>query len=90
MRPPGKKADRVAKAAERFDRLRSAACRDQSLGLTKIHNQLELGTASPLRAAYDALNDAVTAAYGFPKGTWRDERETLKRLLQLNDELAGF
>lgn len=90
VRPPGKKADRVAGAAEEFDRLRSAACVEQQLGLTKIHNQIESGAASPLRAAYDALNDAVTACYGFPEGTWRDERATLQRLLALNHEIAGF
>lgn len=90
VRPPGKKADRVAVAGEAFDRLRSAACHEQNLGLTKIHNQLEEGTASPLRAAYDELNDAVTAMYGWPEGTWRDERETLERLLTLNHELAGY
>ncbi len=90
VRPPGKVADRVAKAGEAFDSLRSAASREQGVGFTKIHNQLESGVDSPVRAAYNALNDAVCAAYGFPESTWRDERETLKRLLQLNHELAGF
>ncbi len=90
VRPPGKKADRVAEAAETFDRLRSAACREQDLGLTKIHNQLETGAASPLREAYDAMNDAVAACYGWPEETWRDERETLRRLLALNHEIVGW
>lgn len=87
-RPETKQADRLAEAAERFDELRRAACKEQGLGLTKIHNQLEADGDSPLRAAYDAMNDAACACYGFPEGTWRDERETLRRLLALNHELT--
>ncbi len=89
VRPAGKQSDRVAKAAETFDRLRLAACKQRQLGLTKIHNELEAeAEASPLRAAYDALNDAVTACYGFSDGIWRDEHETLKLLLGLNHRVA--
>ncbi len=90
VRPAGKAADLVAKTADAFDRARSAACTQQGLGLTKIHNQLATDTTSPLHDAYDALNDAVTACYGFPPGVWRDEHETLKLLLQLNHRLAAL
>ena len=41
-----------------------------------------------LGAANDALNDAVCVCYGFPEGTWRDERETLRRLLELNHRIS--
>jgi hypothetical protein len=87
-RPRTIEADRVAAAAKEFDRLRSAACSERGLGLTKIHNELEAGQIPELRAAYDEMNDAVNACYGFPKGTWRDDRETLRRLLDLNLRLA--
>ena len=88
LRPAGTQADRVAEAAETFERLRLAACKRQQLGLTKIHNALA-AQVSPLRTAYDALNDAVTACYGFPKGVWRDEHETLKLLLGQNLRIAA-
>jgi len=58
--------------------------------LTKIHNQLETGAPSPLRDAYNALNDAVTDCYGFPEGVWRDEHETLRLLLQQNHRIAAL
>ncbi|MEK6606707.1 MAG: DNA methyltransferase [Myxococcota bacterium] len=88
-RPRTKEADRVAEAAEAFDTLRSKTCRDRGLGLTKIHNELEAGEPAELRAAYDALNDAVTACYGFAAGTWRDDRETLRQLLAQNHRLTA-
>ena len=89
-RPAGSKADRVAETAETFDRMRSAACKQQGLGLTRLHHQLHGtdGSPSPLRSAHDALSDAVTDCYGFPAGVWRDELETLRLLLQLNHRLA--
>ncbi|MCH7472519.1 hypothetical protein IIA79_06160 [bacterium] len=40
------------------------------------------------RELHDELNDAVTACYGWPNGTWRDENEVLKHLLELNLELT--
>jgi hypothetical protein len=81
-------AARVAAAAEAFEKLRTDACERHGLGLTKIHTMLEAGELRELRRAYDALNDAVTACYGFPKDTWRDEREVLRLLLQRNRELS--
>ena len=90
VRPVGKLADRVAKTADTFEQLRAVACKRQGLGLTKIHNELEGGNPSPLREAYDALNDAATDCYGFPAGIWRDEHETLKLLLQLNHRIAAM
>ncbi len=93
-RPPGSKADRVAETAETFDRTRAAACKQQGLGLTRVHNQLHdqraPGSLSPLQSAHDALNDAVTDCYDFPAGVWRDERETLRLLLQLNHRIADL
>lgn len=82
-------AERVAEAAEAFEKLRGEACRGRGLGLTKIHNLLEAGEDARLIRAYEALNDAVTACYGFEKGTWRDEGETLARLLELNRSLGA-
>ncbi len=87
-RPAGKKADRVASTAEAFDTLRSATCKERQLGLTKIHNELKAGKLPELGRAYDAMNDAVAECYGFPAGAWRDEKETLRLLLQLNQQIA--
>lgn len=42
-----------------------------------------------LGRADDAMNDAVAACYGFPAGVWKDEKETLRLLLQLNQRIAS-
>lgn len=55
------------------------------VGLTKSHNALADDAApEDLTAAWVELNDAVTAAYGFPQNAWRDESQVLSRLLKLN------
>lgn len=86
--PNGGAADRLTGAAEDFDRLRSALCRERSLGLTKIHNLLRNRELPDLVSAYEGMNDAVDACYGFPVGTWRDANETLLLLLKLNREVS--
>jgi hypothetical protein len=87
--PPTPEAQAVARAAEAFDTLRSATCKERGLGLTKIHNLLKAGELANLGEAYEALNDAVTACYGFPEGSWKDGRETLRLLLELNQALTS-
>ena len=46
------------------------------------------GELPALSRAYEAMNDAVAACCGFPEGVWRDEKETLRLLLQLNQTIA--
>jgi hypothetical protein len=86
--PETEKANQVAIAAGAFDRLRAATGKERGLGLTKLHNLLKTGELPELGRAHDALNDAVTACYGFPSDTWRDERESLRRLLELNHRIT--
>lgn len=83
-------AEKVAAAAEEFERLRTEACREHGLGLTKIHNLLEAGELPELKKAFDALNDAVCHCYGWPKDAWRKDEDVLARLLALNHEVAGL
>ena len=87
--PPTEKAERVAAAAKVFNKLRTAACKTHGLGLTKIRNMLKDGELPELMGAYEALNDAVTACYEFPKGVWKDKKETLRLLLELNQRIAA-
>jgi hypothetical protein len=88
QRPSNWETERLSKIAEGFDKLRRKTCNERDLGLTKIHNLLKAGELPDLQKAYEEMNDAVTACYGFPVGTWRDERETLRLLLELNRRLT--
>jgi len=90
-RPPKSSlATHLAACATRFDRLRRKLCQQQAIGLTALHNQLAHPGTTPLHLAYAALNDAVTACYGFPPNLWRDDEATLTALLTLNARHASL
>jgi hypothetical protein len=86
--PDGEASARLTAAADEFSRLRADACHKHSLGLTKIHNMLRDGKLPDLTRAYEAMNDAVDACYGFSVGTWRDDIETLRLLSEMNQRLV--
>ena len=86
--PSTEKAKRVAALAKRFDKLRSAACMTHNLGLTEDPQPAQDRPLPELGEAYEAMNDAVAACYGFPTGVWRDEKETLRLLLERNRQVA--
>lgn len=88
-RPRTPLANTVATTATKFDRLRRQLCHQNSIGLTAAHNQLARPGTTPLHLAYAALNDAVTACYGFPPDLWRDDNATLTALLHLNARYAA-
>jgi SAM-dependent methyltransferase len=88
-RPKTPLASHVAACATRFDRLRRKLCQQQAIGLTALHNQLPRPGTTPLHLVYAALNDAVTACYGFPPELWRDDDATLSALLNLNARYAA-
>lgn len=84
----GPAGEGLARAAEAFDTERSRTCRELGLGLTKVHNLLDAGKLPDLEAVWSEMNDAATACYGWPAGTWRDRGEVLRRLVELNEEIA--
>ena len=86
--PASEEARRATACAQQFERIRSNACRNQNLGLTKLHNALVDPIDDELGRAYVALNEAVCELYGFPPSTWRDQDATLGRLLDLNRKVA--
>ena len=83
-RPPETEpARRLAAAAGAFDEVRAATCRREGVGLTRIDNQLkaEEGVPAALWGAYEAMNDAADACYGFPpvpcrSANWPRDRQT--------------
>ena len=86
--PDTAEAARVAACAEALHTRRAALCRELNLGLTKLYNRMKAGDLTELQALHDDLNDAVTACYGWPEATWRDDAEVLRRLLALNRQVA--
>lgn len=78
----------MATAAKTLDDLRRRTCVEHDLGLTAVYNVMEDGGFEPLRDAHRSLDRAVAAAYGFPAALVGDRTEIVRRLLELNLEIA--
>jgi hypothetical protein len=67
---------------------RQEICGAEQIGLTKLYNLVDEGGYADLRATQLELDEAVAAAYGWPKGVAQDAEEIVRRLLALNAEIA--
>ena len=75
--------DAVAEAGREVRRVRAEALSKIKGGLRAVYRTLELPGKNPLKAAHEALDAAVTAAYGFdPKA------DLLAQILALNLDVA--
>jgi len=85
---PGDK-EPVAEAARRVIARRSEICLEREIGLTQLYNEVDDGAYRDLRALHVALDEAVTAAYGWPAAAAHDPQESNRLLLELNREIAA-
>ena len=58
------------------------------MGLTKLYNLMDEGAFADLAALHRRLDEAVAAAYGWPKSVAQDGPELVRRLSALNREIA--
>ena len=70
-----------------YDR-RSELCIDHSMGLTKLYNLMDEGGFADLAALHRSLDEAVAAAYGWPKSVAQDPEQIVSRLTALNREIV--
>lgn len=80
--------DRVAAASRRLLARRTEICAGEQIGLTTLYNALEDGAWTDLKALHRDLDEAVAAAYGWPRKTAHDDRELVRRLSELNREIV--
>ena len=83
-------AQRVAVAAASvalYER-RSELCREHNLGLTKLYNLMDDGGFTDLAALHRRLDETVASAYGWPASVAQDAPELVRRLTELNREIA--
>jgi hypothetical protein len=78
----------VGEASRKVIARRQEICAENNLGLTKLYNLVDEGAYADLKALHRELDEAVTAAYGWPKAIAQDPAEIVRRLLQLNQEIA--
>jgi len=79
----------VADIARRMYERRSEICVERGIGLTTLYNQVDDGGFADLRDLHRALDEAVAAAYGWPRAVAHDPAESNPRLLALNEEIAS-
>jgi hypothetical protein len=86
---PSGSLDEVADVSRRLYARRSEICIQQNIGLTKLYNQVDDGAWADLRDLHRELDEAVAAAYGWPRAVAHDPDETNRRLLELNRAIAA-
>lgn len=86
---PADQLDTVANVARRLYARRSEICLEREIGLTKLYNQLDDGAWRDLADLHRELDEAVAAAYGWPRSVAHDPDETNRRLLELNRAIAA-
>jgi hypothetical protein len=81
--------ERVAEASRKLIARRQTICAQNSFGLTALYNLVDEGAYTDLKALHSELDEAVAAAYGWPKAVAHDGDEIVRRLLALNREIAA-
>jgi hypothetical protein len=79
---------RIGRVAQALDDRRRAVCLEREIGLTTLYNQMDDGAWSDLKALHAELDEAVAAAYGWPKSAAHDPDESNRLLLGLNMRIA--
>jgi hypothetical protein len=79
----------IASEAAALVALRAETCAHQDISLTALYNQIDEGAWDDVAATQRRLDEAVAAAYGWPRSIAQDALETNARLLALNREIAA-
>ncbi|UOW01604.1 DNA methyltransferase [Agrococcus sp. SCSIO52902] len=78
----------IAEASRALYARRSELCIEHGLGLTKLYNLMDEGAFQDLAALHKRLDEAVVAAYGWPKSIAQDADALVSRLTERNREIA--
>ena len=79
----------IADLARRVVARRQEICVERQIGLTKLYNEVDDGAYADLATLHRQLDEAVAAAYGWPKSAAHDPDESNARLLELNRAIAA-
>lgn len=87
--PTPTQQEAIADVSRRLYARRSEICLERQIGLTKLYNQMDDGAWQDLRDLHREADEAVAAAYGWPRSAAHDADESNRRLLALNREIAA-
>lgn len=80
--------ERVARSSRRLLARRAEICQAEQIGLTRLYNAVDDGAWVDLKALHRDLDEAVVECYGWPRSIARDDREIVRRLTELNRQIA--
>jgi hypothetical protein len=81
--------EEIAELARKIVARRQEICLERQIGLTRLYNEVDDGAYADLAALQHKLDEAVCAAYGWPRSIAADPDQTNARLLALNQEIAA-
>ena len=81
--------ERIAEASRQVIARRQEICVENQFGLTKLYNLVDEGAYADLKALHLELDEAVVAAYDWPKSIAQDADALVQRLLLLNREISA-
>jgi hypothetical protein len=85
--PSTRQRSDIAAWAAKIIQRRSDLCQEETVGLTKLYNLVDDGAYADLAKLHRSLDEAVAAAYGWPKTVAHDAKQTNPRLLALNEAI---
>ena len=86
--PTSAQREAIASASRTLYERRSALCLEHNLGLTKLYNLMDDGGFQDLKKLHKTLDEAVVAAYGWPKSGAQDAEHLVARLRDLNHQIS--
>jgi hypothetical protein len=87
--PTDNRRETIAELSRAVIARRQEICAEREIGLTKLYNQVDDGAYRDLRDLHRKLDEAVAAAYRWPKSAAHDPAESNRRLLELNRTIAA-
>lgn len=81
--------ERVADASRRVIARRQEICVENQFGLTALYNLVDDGAYTDLKQLHRELDEAVAAAYGWPRAVAQDADEIVRRLLAVNRAITA-
>ncbi len=87
--PTPEQRDRIAELSRAIIARRQEICAEREIGLTKLYNEVDESAYADMKKLHEELDEAVAAAYGWPRSAAHDAAESNRRLLELNLKIAA-
>jgi len=84
-----KQREIIGDLSSKIIKRRQEICAVLNQGLPHVYNLVDDGAYADLRSLHTKLDEAVVAAYGWPKAAAHDDNDAVRRLLALSREISA-